>query len=151
MDKDIINLNNSFHIGSKRFLPLVFLVIIVILLIPLYVNVFKDYPVNEILYLALEDEQMALNQTTVFRDLITYYNNDNIYGYFKITTTFPNSIKFKVIDSDGKDITSNISLANDISKHSIVNFAKSNKNLTLQYTNSSASNFLTRIEINYQN
>lgn len=145
---DSIKINH--HLNSKIYLPLAFLIIFIVLLIPLYVNVFKTSPKTKSLFLALEDQQMSLTNTTTFTDLITFYSSSLVNGNFQVTSTSPSSLKFKVINSDNQDVTTGYTLANDISQPSYIYFNNlKSGNVTLQYINSSNSNYVTRIDIEF--
>ena len=135
-------------IGPKRFLSLVFFIILIILIIPLYINVFKTSVITKSLFLALEDQELALTTSNVFIDMITFYSSTLKNGNFQVTSTLPTSLKFRVLNSDNQDITTGYSLANNISRPSYIYF-NNNKggNVILQYTNTSNNNFVTRIDI----
>ena len=87
---------------SLVFLPLVFFVVLIILVIPLYVTVFKSSSTKKLLFLALEDQEMSLQQTTIFLDLITFPTSDSLEGSFEVTTSNPTSLKFKVLNANIK-------------------------------------------------
>lgn len=134
--------------GPKRFLPLAFFIIFIVLLVPLYVNVFKTSSTTKSLFLALEDQEMSLTNTTVFIDMITFYSSTLRSGNFQVTSTSPTSLKFKVLNSDNQDVTTGYKLANDVSSPSFIYFNNTKGgNVTLQYTNSSNTNYVTRIDI----
>lgn len=148
MDKRIADLHTNYHIGAKRFLPYVFFLILLVLLIPVYVTTFKITPERKTLFVALEDEKMALAQTSTFTDLVTYdpFGNEKLSGYFEVVTTNPSALGFRVLNSSNGDITTGYNLSNPI----IINFNnKQTGAVTLQFTNTHTDNYITRIDIVY--
>ena len=140
----------TFEDKNNFLLIVVFFLMFLMLVIPLYVNVFKTSPTTKTLFLALEDQEMALSNTSTFTELTTFYSSNLQSGNFQVTTTVPTSLKFKVLNSNNQDITTGYSLAKDISSPSYIYFNNNLKgNVILQYTNSSNSNYVTRIDIEY--
>ena len=138
-------------LGTKKYLPIIFFVVAIVLIIPLYVEVFKsDNSIKETLFLATEDQQMALTVTNTFTNFLTYYpkKSGKITGNFSITTTLPTSLNLRVVNSSGIDITNGVTLATSKANPSIVYFSNSSGGaISLQYTNTSATNYITRVDV----
>lgn len=133
-------------IESMTVFPVVILLILIVFIIPLYVNVFKDKITVSTLYTALEDQQVQLNVSNTFTDLITYYPLNSKNGFFEVYCTVPGSTNFRVLNSTGAVVSTGITLAVDKTKPSIIRY-KNNSTLILQFTNSSSTNFLTKINV----
>ena len=152
MDSKLVDMQMNYHIGSKRFLPLVFFIILIIMIIPLYVLVFRSTKEKKNLFVALETEEIALIQTSDFTELTTFYppDNEGFDGNFQIIAVSPTSINFRVINSQGNDITTRVDKASDKTSLSYVYFSNNlGGAITLQFTNSSATNYITRVDIEY--
>ena len=142
-------MHNHF-IGSKKYIPYVLVLIVIVLLVPVYIKSFSPTSTRKTLYLATESENMALTVSTTFVELITYYpqHSSNYSGFFEVTTTDPSNLTFQVINSKGENVTNGYSLASDISSPSTINFINSSGgSITLKYTNSLSTNYITRIDI----
>jgi len=137
--------------GAKKYLPYVICFLILVLIIPLYVEVYKPTKTSETLFLATEEQQMALEVSTVnFVDLVTYYPkvDGNISGTFEVTTTIPESLTFRVISKDGSNVTTSIEASDSKGIPTKIKFSNNQGGLlTVQYTNSSSDNFITRIDV----
>jgi hypothetical protein len=136
-------------ITAKKFIPYVLIFFLLVLIIPLYVKVYKPTSTKTTLLLENEDQQLALSVSATFVDLINYYsqNSSNYNGSFEVTLNSPSHANFKVINSNGQDITKNVILSLNITSPSIINFNNASGTITLQYTNSLATNYLTRIDV----
>jgi len=94
-------MDNKNKLEAIKFLPIVIFLILIAFIIPLYVNVFKEKIVVSSLYTALEDQQVQLNVSTTYTDLITYYPINSKDGYFEVYCTVPGNMNFRVINGDG--------------------------------------------------
>lgn len=139
-------MNRSEKTESLSIFPIVILIILIVFIIPLYVNVFKEKITVSTLYTALEDQQVSLNVSTTFTDLITYYPLNSKDGFFEVYCTVPGSTNFRVINGSNVDVTTGVTLASDKTTPSVIRY-KNSSSLTLQFTNSSTTNFLTKIDV----
>lgn len=152
MDSNLAAMRMNYHTGAKRFLPMIFFLIVLVLIIPLYVVVFRTSKTKKNLFIALETERITLINTSTFTELTTFYppDNNSFNGNFQLIANSPTSINFRVLNSKGDNITSRVDKASDKTGLSYVYF---NNNLggpvILQFTNSSNSNFITRLDIEY--
>lgn len=132
------------------YIPFVIFFVLLVLIIPLYIQTFKKQKTKDTLFLATEDQQMALEVNNSFVNLTTYYPKDNnsISGKFIVTTTVPGSLTFRVINKESKDITSGVEISGSKASPSIINFSNNiGGEVTIQYTNTNATNYITRIDI----
>jgi hypothetical protein len=150
MPDRVTEVMQNHYIGAKRFIPYVLIFIVIILLIPVYIKSFAPTSTRKTLYLAAVEDNMALTVSTVFVELLTYYpqHGGSYSGFFEVTTTSPSSLTFQVINSAGQNVTNGYSLAQNISSPSVVNFINpKGGSITLKYTNSLSTNYITRVDI----
>ena len=148
--KKAIELAYHSSLGAKLYLPYVFIFLLLILIIVIYIEVFKNKSSRETLFLATETQQMALEVTSGFKNLSTYYpkKGNDFHGYFEINSTLPSSSSYRVINNQDIDITGQITVASSKSSNTIVNFFNNKGgSITLQYTNNNSLNYLTRVDI----
>lgn len=135
---------------AKKYLPYVLIFLVLILLIPLYIQSYKNQSTKITLLLAPLTEELALSVITTYSELITFFPqfNNGYSGQFEVTTSSPSHINFKVINSQNQNITQSVNLAKDITSPSIISFNNNSGGaITIQYINSLDTNYLTRIDI----
>ena len=108
--KKAIEIAYTTSLGAKLYLPYAFCFILLVMVIFIYIEVFKNKENREPLFLAIEEQEMALEVNTGFINLLTYYpkTTNGFSGYFEIVTTTPASIKLKAINNENVDISTNV-------------------------------------------
>lgn len=138
---------------SKRILIYVTLAlffIILLLIIGIYIKIFENNEFKDTLFLALEEQEIALEVSDSFVNLLTYYPKEDghITGYFMITNTVPSADNFIVTDKNGNTVSTKLIKSIDRSKPSFLYFSSTTGGaLTIKYTNTNSQNYLIRIDV----
>ena len=135
-------------------LILIFLFLITGLIIGIYVKVFTQKSNKHLLYLGSNSEHSALVSSADFTSMATYFsgyhsNTQPYKGVFILQMTNSSGIELQVTDEGGKIISDPNGMSKSTLKGGVssISFSAEGGNVILQYKNSSASNYLLRLEV----